>query len=136
MNQQPSEKATCELCGEAMPPGEEMFKFHGYSGPCPKPPLPPSQSAQEPAILRLVEEAERLLKALPDYGEHWYVEERRPGREDEARVYGHGSWGICKPTTPNPGYRRPIAEFVAASPRIIRGLLAALASPSGHQEQE
>jgi hypothetical protein len=21
-----------------MPPGEEMFKFHGYSGPCPKPP--------------------------------------------------------------------------------------------------
>ena len=22
-----------------MPPGEEMFNFHGYSGPCPKPPL-------------------------------------------------------------------------------------------------
>jgi len=30
----------CELCGEAMPEGETMFKFHGYSGPCPKPPLP------------------------------------------------------------------------------------------------
>lgn len=29
----------CELCGEPMPPGEQMFKFHGYSGPCPKPPL-------------------------------------------------------------------------------------------------
>lgn len=29
-------KALCELCGEAMPPGEEMFKYHGYSGPCPK----------------------------------------------------------------------------------------------------
>ncbi len=29
----------CELCGEPMPPGETMFKFHGYSGPCPKPPL-------------------------------------------------------------------------------------------------
>lgn len=28
----------CELCGEPMPAGEEMFKFHGYSGPCPKPP--------------------------------------------------------------------------------------------------
>jgi hypothetical protein len=37
---QPTEKSTCELCGEPMPPGEEMFKFHGYSGPCPKPPLP------------------------------------------------------------------------------------------------
>lgn len=23
-----------------MPTGEEMFTFHGYSGPCPKPPLP------------------------------------------------------------------------------------------------
>ena len=30
----------CELCGEPMPPGETMFKYHGYSGPCPKPPLP------------------------------------------------------------------------------------------------
>ncbi len=30
----------CELCGEPMPAGEEMFKYHGYSGDCPKPPLP------------------------------------------------------------------------------------------------
>jgi len=29
-------KATCGLCGKPMPPGEEMFNFHGYSGPCPK----------------------------------------------------------------------------------------------------
>jgi hypothetical protein len=29
----------CELCGEPMPPNEQMFKFHGYSGPCPKPPI-------------------------------------------------------------------------------------------------
>lgn len=32
--------SNCELCGEPMPEGEAMFKFHGYSGPCPKPPLP------------------------------------------------------------------------------------------------
>lgn len=31
--------ATCGICGEPMPAGEEMFKVHGYSGPCPKPPL-------------------------------------------------------------------------------------------------
>ena len=30
----------CELCGQPMPVGEEMFKYHGYSGPCPKPPIP------------------------------------------------------------------------------------------------
>lgn len=32
--------SNCSICGEPMPPGEEMFKFHGYSGSCPKPPLP------------------------------------------------------------------------------------------------
>lgn len=35
-----SEQPKCALCGEPMPPGEEMFKYHGYSGNCPKPPLP------------------------------------------------------------------------------------------------
>jgi hypothetical protein len=30
----------CALCGEPMPVGEEMFTYHGASGPCPKPPLP------------------------------------------------------------------------------------------------
>lgn len=33
-------EAKCVLCGEPMPEGEQMFKLHGYSGPCPKPPLP------------------------------------------------------------------------------------------------
>lgn len=27
--------ATCGLCGLPMPPGEEVFKYHGHSGPCP-----------------------------------------------------------------------------------------------------
>lgn len=29
----------CAICGEPLPEGEEMFKFHGYSGPYPKPPM-------------------------------------------------------------------------------------------------
>jgi hypothetical protein len=41
------EIAKCELCGEPMPPGETMFKFHGYSGPCPKEPLSSFQKAAE-----------------------------------------------------------------------------------------
>jgi len=36
--------AKCELCGEPMPPEESMFSYHGYSGPCPKPPLLPRDS--------------------------------------------------------------------------------------------
>jgi len=34
----------CGLCGEPMPEGEEMFNYHGYSGPCPK----PSKLSDEP----------------------------------------------------------------------------------------
>jgi len=47
--------ATCELCGEPMPPGEEMFKFHGYSGSCPKEPSP-----ERLYQLRVLEERKEL----------------------------------------------------------------------------
>lgn len=46
--------AKCEICGEPMPPDEEMFKFHGYSCPCPKPPL------LQPFQQRVVTEKEQL----------------------------------------------------------------------------
>lgn len=32
--------ALCQICGEPMPAGEEMFNYHGLSGDCPKSPLP------------------------------------------------------------------------------------------------
>lgn len=32
------ETGYCQLCGEPMLDGEEMFKLHGYSGNCTKPP--------------------------------------------------------------------------------------------------
>ena len=35
-----SELAICVICGKPMPRGEEMFKFHGYSRPCPGPLIP------------------------------------------------------------------------------------------------
>jgi len=37
----------CTICGEPMPAGEEMFKYHGYSGNCPKPPLPKPKDKQK-----------------------------------------------------------------------------------------
>ena len=30
-----SDVAKCQLCGELMPPNEQMFKFHGYIVPSP-----------------------------------------------------------------------------------------------------
>lgn len=64
----------CELCGEPMPPGEEMFKYHGFSGPCPKPPIqkPSRKERIEAALARmrtevfaecsLAEEVEGILR--------------------------------------------------------------------------
>lgn len=49
----------CQICGEPMPEGEEMFNFHGYSGPCPKPPLPRSRPAWIDAAAK--ECADRVL---------------------------------------------------------------------------
>lgn len=48
--------SVCELCGEPMPAGEEMFKYHGYSGPCPKPPKArlPSVQIITPAEIELM----------------------------------------------------------------------------------
>lgn len=40
----PDAKPVCQLCGEPMPAGEEMFNYHGYSGNCPKPPVPAPMS--------------------------------------------------------------------------------------------
>ena len=47
-----------------MPQGEEMFKFHGYSGPCPKPPT------LQPHRQRVIDEKSELDKkarALSDF---------------------------------------------------------------------
>jgi hypothetical protein len=37
-----SKQSLCAICGQPMPPGEEMFKYHGYSGPCPAAPKIPT----------------------------------------------------------------------------------------------
>lgn len=46
-------QAICQICGEPMPPGEEMFKLHGYSGNCPKPPLSSPQSVEADLLAAL-----------------------------------------------------------------------------------
>lgn len=60
-----TDKPTCALCGEPMPEGETMFRYHGYSGPCPKPPLKkgqidPAGNPKEPLSV-LEREALKLL---------------------------------------------------------------------------
>lgn len=54
-------KAVCQLCGEPMPEGEDMFKYHGYSGTCPKPPKPKEVSKVEPSQ-KAIEAAEKAYE--------------------------------------------------------------------------
>ena len=50
-----------------MPENEGMFKFHGYSGPCPKPPLrirtpPPIDPRMQPLIDKaLIETGKKFI---------------------------------------------------------------------------
>jgi hypothetical protein len=53
--------AICEVCGEPMPDGEEMFKFHGYSGKCPKPPL---LTVYQRRVIGEKEELDRKIQSL------------------------------------------------------------------------
>jgi hypothetical protein len=39
--------ALCIICGEPMPESEQMFRHHGFSGPCPKPPLAEREKQQD-----------------------------------------------------------------------------------------
>jgi hypothetical protein len=43
-----AEIARCGICGEPMPENEQMFKFHGFSGPCPVPRLPRTVAIMSP----------------------------------------------------------------------------------------
>ena len=57
--------SNCELCGEPMPTGEEMFKYHGLTGPCPVKPteydlLAIARSCVCEPLSRPIEEIERI----------------------------------------------------------------------------
>jgi hypothetical protein len=81
-----------------MPQGEEMFKYHGYSGPCPKPPEPKTGEPpppQHPFEVRImiggddwdyVQRSARIIAA--------YIEEREPGDCSLASGGGGGSYSV------------------------------------------
>lgn len=88
---------------------------------------------QESASERRLQEIRDRLKRLPDAP--WSVEAVRPSHEDEARVYDRHHYGVCKPTPNNPGYRRPIAEFIAHAREDVPYLLDLLDSLSQQRDE-
>lgn len=64
----------CALCGELMPAGEEAFRYHGYSGPCPTSeeglvvtgPAEPALGAAEPLAVETVVDPGPLVRRGAD----------------------------------------------------------------------
>lgn len=65
----------CTLCGKPMPEGETMFMYHGYSGSCPKPPLP-----KEPSRLKQLLDLARIKSTRRFQGEDY------PEKHGEVRL--------------------------------------------------
>lgn len=78
----------CEVCGEPMPEGEEMFKYHGYSGPCPKPPLKREPVAEETGwvIERADSDASRPLYFAGKNWEYDNLKAIRFARREDAQA--------------------------------------------------
>ncbi len=55
-----------------MPAGEEMFKYHGYSGPCPKPLLPRQNDATKPIEEMSIDELLAYRRPRTSAGGYWH----------------------------------------------------------------
>ncbi|MCA3246080.1 MAG: hypothetical protein ING19_21165 [Azospirillum sp.] len=95
-----ADEGKCELCGEPMPAGEKMFRYHGTSGPCPKPPkpMPPTPTGSNAdewcwlisecsAPYVAVQIAQRI-EALEREREQW-KQAAELAQEDYQRMYGN-----------------------------------------------
>jgi hypothetical protein len=74
------------------------------------------------------------LKGVDPEGWGFYVEDERPDKDCDYRVYRNdGAWGVCKPTHSSQHQRKADAEFIAAAPSDITFLLDAIASAQAAQ---
>lgn len=81
-----SDVARCELCGESMPDGEQMFKYHGYSGPCPKPQLPRAKPATALEAIAAAEAFSDILHEIEARGVELTPKEDRMWQHATAAV--------------------------------------------------
>lgn len=67
-----ADQPKCAICGEPMPEGEEMFKYHGYSGKCPAPPLPLALTDAEKLTTRIYDTLAAISEAT-EIGDDGYA---------------------------------------------------------------
>ncbi len=80
----------CTICGEPMPEGEAMFKFHGYSGPCPK---PARFSPHQFRVIAEKEELDKKAKALSEFiGNNPTFETLDPAEQERLKIQNDIMW--------------------------------------------
>ena len=80
----------CEICGEPMPENEQMFKFHGYSGPCPK---PPKFQPHQYRVIAEKEELDKKAKALSEFiGNNPTFETLDPAEQERLKEQNDVMW--------------------------------------------
>lgn len=95
------EQPKCSLCGEPMPLGEEMFHYHGYSGPCPKPPLP---------------KPERMLK--------WFAYSHLPQHlQSHSKPFGDLAERVCETIEAGPERTVALRKLLEAKDAAVRAAL-------------
>lgn len=95
------EQPKCSVCGEPMPPGEEMFKHHGFSGDCPKPPLP---------------KPERMLK--------WFAYEHLSAHlQSYSKPFGELAEQVCATIEPGPERTVALRKLLEAKDAAVRAAL-------------
>lgn len=99
-----SNVATCMLCGEPLPEGEQVFMYHGYSGPCPRELRAGNSTAERQAAKNLkyrkkpvVVEAFQMTEARRADNAEW------PGWLHSAWQLKRGSVGSLYPTVEGTG---------------------------------
>jgi hypothetical protein len=106
---------TCELCGDPMPAGEEMFKFHGYSGPCPKPIKPLSTKHAE--VTRQRDDLVAALEPFASIGAWLFARPEVPDDEVMVSIEGiNGSRGAFTRGQFKAAYRAYVAATAEAGP--------------------
>lgn len=124
----------CELCGKPMPPGEEMFKFHGWSGPCPVA-VAPKEAVDHPSHYGGKDNPYEHIKVAEAWGLGYHLGNAtkylsRAGKKGAAKEdLKKALWYIVRARTF--GVRRPTGELFKLSPTNVAeawGLSPALAN--------
>ena len=116
-----SNEFKCELCGEPMPEGEEMFKFHGYSGKCPKPPLnSPAPLSDWQKMEQQLADCQKQLDYHKETIQEWVkANDKREKQIVKLRYYIRGIQAVAESSIKTHGYDKQHMQNISACKKAL-----------------